>query len=131
MLERANEAAKRQQDIQEAKEIDGKIDILNNELVWSQIILKEKEAAAFKRDVEVAEKQFLEAKEKYETEKIKITQLSESILKIREEWDEFKNGPNPYEEEMNALEKNKEELESKISEFTVNSIFYLPSCSNL
>ena len=123
--------SKRQQDIQEAEEIDGEIDILRKELVWSQIILKEKEAAAFKRDVEVAEKQFLEAKEKYETEKIKITQLSESILKIREEWDEFKNGPNPYEEEMNALEKNKEELESKISEFTVNSIFYLPSCSNL
>ncbi|EIE85364.1 hypothetical protein RO3G_10074 [Rhizopus delemar RA 99-880] len=120
LLERANEAAKRQQDIQEAKEIDGKIDILNNELVWSQIILKEKEAAAFKRDVEVAEKQFLEAKEKHETEKIKVTQLSESILKVREEWDEFKNGPNPYEEEMNALEKNKEELESKISEFTVD-----------
>ncbi|KAG1468450.1 hypothetical protein G6F56_003822 [Rhizopus delemar] len=122
LLERANEAARRQQDVQEAKEIDNKIDILNNELVWSQINLKEREASELQRDVEKIQRQLNEATDKYEAEKAKISQVSESILKVRGEWDEFKNAPNPYEEEMQELEKRKGELDSKSLEFKADLV---------
>ncbi|CEI95165.1 hypothetical protein RMCBS344292_09361 [Rhizopus microsporus] len=120
LLERANEAARRQQDIQEAKEIDSKIDALNNELVWSQIIAKEKEAAQLKRDVELLERTYKESQERYESSKLKIRQKTEAIEKVRADWEEFKNGPNPDEEEKNKLSTEKQKLEDSIRNFDMD-----------
>ncbi|KAI9277481.1 P-loop containing nucleoside triphosphate hydrolase protein [Sporodiniella umbellata] len=117
LLEKANEAARRQKDVQEAKDIDNRIDTLNNELVWSQINIKERETNELKAQVADIEQQYKSLAEKYENEKHRITEVADLILKANEEWSEFRDSPNTLEEELDKLEKEIQELRTADLEF--------------
>jgi chromosome segregation ATPase len=109
---KANEAQRRYEDIAAAQEVEDKIDVLNNELVWSQIISKEKECTKHQQDVQVAERQLKQIEEACEAQLEKIATCNRNIETINEEWEASKNLPNPDEDEKKNLieEKAKKEL---------------------
>lgn len=109
---KADEARRRYEDIEAAKEIEDKIDVLNNELVWSQIINKEKESIKYEQDALVAKRQLDQIQEACEAQSEKIRTCTRNIESTKEEWEASKNVPNPDEDEKNALmeEKAKKEL---------------------
>ncbi|KAI7890418.1 uncharacterized protein EV154DRAFT_422057, partial [Mucor mucedo] len=91
LQEKANEAQRRYEDLKEARDITTHIDELNNELVWSQIILKEKVAEKYKHDVAVAERNLENMQEQYETQKSKIDDVVKKIEAVNQEWDHHRN----------------------------------------
>lgn len=119
LQEKANEAQRQYDELQEARDVTVQIDELNNELVWSQIILKEKAAEKFKRDVLVAEKNLDNMKEQYESQKLKIEDVVKKIEAVNNEWDIHKNIPDPNAEEKKALLEQKVNKEIEIREFKV------------
>lgn len=67
---RAKEAEEKYKQMLAMKEIDTRIDDLNNELVWSQIIGKEREVEAARRDVEKAQEQLQSTREKINASRV-------------------------------------------------------------
>lgn len=122
LQEKANEAQRRYEDLQQARDVTSQIDELNNELVWSQIILKEKTAEKYKRDVLVAEKNLDNMKEQYESQKSKIEDVVKKIEDVQNEWDIHKNVPDPDAEEKKSLLEQKVNMEIQNREFRVNKI---------
>ncbi|KAI7904464.1 uncharacterized protein BX663DRAFT_505119 [Cokeromyces recurvatus] len=113
---KANEAQKEYEDIQEAKQIDEKIDVLNNELVWSQIIQKEKECEKYKNDFEIVEEQLKQIDEAYNAQEDKLHTIEAKIEKKKEEWQEIINKPNPDDQRKQELIQLRAEQERKIRE---------------
>lgn len=117
--ERAGEAQRRYEEAEEVRDISKKIDEYNNELVWSQIILKEKEAAKYRTEVATAERKLDEMKVLYDGEKLKIDQLVKNIEEVNNEWDIHKNAPNPDHEEKSALLEQKITKEIQLKDFKI------------
>lgn len=117
--EKAGEAQRRYEEAEEVRDISQKIDELNNELVWSQIIAKEKEAEKYKHDVAIAEKKLEEMKALYDEQKAKIDQVVRNIENVNNEWDIHKNAPNPNAEEKAALSQKKVTLDIQLRDFKV------------
>ncbi|KAI8088130.1 RecF/RecN/SMC [Thamnidium elegans] len=117
--EKAGEAQRRYEEAEEVRDISQKIDELNNELVWSQIISKEKEAEKYKYDVATAENKLEEMKALYDEHKAKIDQVVRSIEQVNNEWDIHKNAPNPDAEEKSALLEKKVTKEIQLKDFKV------------
>ncbi|RCH92677.1 Structural maintenance of chromosomes protein 6, partial [Rhizopus stolonifer] len=113
---KANEAQKRYKEVEASKEIENDIDVLNNELVWSQIIQKEKEAEKLKREANVAHHTLEQIKEAYEAQKEKVNVCQANIVQVTEEWEQFKNQPDPDAEERNELTIQKTDKLLKIKE---------------
>lgn len=116
---KASEAQRRYEELEEARDVTSQIDELNNELVWSQIILKEKAAEKFKRDVQIAERNLDNMKEQYEAQKIKIEDVVKKIEAVNNEWDIHKNVPDPNAEEKRVLLEQKVNMEIQNREFKV------------
>ncbi|GAA5800817.1 hypothetical protein HPULCUR_006256 [Helicostylum pulchrum] len=117
--EKAGEAQRRYEEAEEVRDISQKIDELSNELVWSQIISKEKEAEKFKYDVATAENKLEEMKELYDQQKEKIDQVVRNIEAVNNEWDIHKNTPDPDAEEKAALTQKKVTLDIQLRDFKV------------
>ncbi|KAI7896432.1 RecF/RecN/SMC [Mucor mucedo] len=117
LQEKANEAQRRYEDLQQARDVTTQIDEFNNELVWSQIILKEKAAEKLKRDVLTAEKNLSDMKEQYEGQKSKIDDVVKKIEDVQNEWDIHKNVPDPDADEKKALLEQKVGMEIQNREF--------------
>ncbi|KAI9485269.1 MAG: P-loop containing nucleoside triphosphate hydrolase protein [Benjaminiella poitrasii] len=113
---KANEAQKQYEDINEAKQVEEKIDILNNELVWSQIIQKEKENEKFKREFEIVEQKLAQLNEACDAESEKLNTITERIRSETQEWEAFLNEPNPDEQRKQELIEKKAEQEREIRE---------------
>lgn len=107
LQEKANEAQRRYEDLKEARDITTHIDELNNELVWSQIILKEKAAERLNRDVIQAESNLQDMQEQYEAQKSKIEEVVQKIDTVNQEWDHHRNVPDPDAKEKQELSEKK------------------------
>lgn len=131
---KAAEAQRNYEDMQAAKEIETKIDDLNNELVWAQIISKEKEAAHNQAQMLELEKELSNLREAQDHFKGKVHADDQQILEINEQWEEFRNQPNPDEEEKARLLQEKAEKELQISSYKVSLltlIIYIYSTKHL
>ncbi|OBZ83040.1 Structural maintenance of chromosomes protein 6 [Choanephora cucurbitarum] len=117
---KAQEAQKRYKEIEQSQHIEQNIDVLNNELVWSQIIQKEKEAEKLNRETNQAKHTLDQIKEAYEVQKEKVNVCQQKIVQIQEEWDIFKEQPDPHEQEKNELNDKKLEIELKNREFKLD-----------
>ncbi|CEP11990.1 hypothetical protein [Parasitella parasitica] len=105
----AAEAQRKYEDMQAAKEVENKIDELSNELVWSQIIIKEKEVARNLAQVQAVQKELDQIREAQEVWKSKVHEVDQQILSANEEWEAFRNLPNPDEEEKARLIQDRAE----------------------
>ncbi|KAL9549784.1 hypothetical protein MBANPS3_005045 [Mucor bainieri] len=114
---KAAEAQRKYEDMQAAKEVEGKIDELNNELVWSQIIRKEKERDDNEKQMTKLQQELEQIREAQDHFKQQIHKADAHILTINEEWEAFRNQANPDEEEKEQLINKKVELEMQISNF--------------
>jgi chromosome segregation ATPase len=121
---KANEAQRRLEDFSAAKEIENKIDILNNELVWSQIISKEKECKKHEQDAQVAKRQLEQIEEACEAQSEKIRTCNQKIATQNEEWEASKNLPNSDEDEKKSLMEEKAKKELIHRECKVNDLFF-------
>ncbi|KAI8970307.1 P-loop containing nucleoside triphosphate hydrolase protein [Mycotypha africana] len=107
----ANEAKKRYKDIQEAKQIEDNIDVLNNELVWSQIIMKEKQRDECKLNAEKAKRELDLIQEACNQQTEEIQTVDQSILQVTDELQAATNLANPDAEATRALLQKKVEQE--------------------
>ncbi|KAI8376349.1 uncharacterized protein BYT42DRAFT_574286 [Radiomyces spectabilis] len=107
LQKKAKEAEIRFKEMLETREIDTKIDELNNELVWAQIIRKEKDATAVKADVGLAEKQLEETKARLDRSKLKTAKFVEEIQNMTEKVDGFRRSNVPDQTEKRKLTEEK------------------------
>ncbi|KAK4520474.1 uncharacterized protein ATC70_007986 [Mucor velutinosus] len=114
---KAAEAQRKYQDMEAAKEVESKIDELNNELVWSQIIRKEKERDANEKQMNELQHELDNIREAQDYYKQQVHTADTHILAINEEWDKFRNELNPDEEERNQLIQQKAEADMQISTY--------------
>ncbi|KAG0166206.1 Structural maintenance of chromosomes protein 6 [Apophysomyces sp. BC1015] len=115
---KAKETERRYKEILETREIESKIDDLNNELVWAQIINKEKEVENAQKDVSMAQKQIDSTKEKIVSSKGKIGRFNEEMQEVQAQIREFKNRSQPNLEEKRKLSGEKIAHETKLREIT-------------
>ncbi|KAL7312252.1 Structural maintenance of chromosomes protein 6 [Mucor circinelloides] len=114
---KAAEAQRKYEDMQAAKEVENKIDELNNELVWSQIIRKEKERDSNENQMNNLQHELDNIREANDHFKQQVHAADARILAINEEWEKFRNEMNPDEEEKNQLMEQKAETEIQISTY--------------
>lgn len=117
LREEAMEAQRRYTDLENVQNIDDKIDELNNQLVWSQIIVKEKEAERLKEQVDLAEKKLQEFDLIYEEQKKKIDHSARGIENAKDELEAAQNIPDETSEEKRELINTKVRLVAKVSDF--------------
>ncbi|CAO3611465.1 unnamed protein product [Mucor hiemalis] len=117
LREQAMEAQRRYTDLENVQNIDDKIDELNNELVWSQIIVKEKEAEKLKEQVDLAEKNLADFDKTYESQRKKIDSSVRTIEEAKNELEAFQNMPDETSEEKRELINTKVRLAAKASDF--------------
>ncbi|GAN06536.1 P-loop containing nucleoside triphosphate hydrolase protein [Mucor ambiguus] len=117
---KAAEAQRKYEDMQAAKEVESKIDELNNELVWSQIIRKEKERDANEKQMNDLQQELDNIREAQDHYKQQVHTADTHILAINEEWEKFRNELNPDEDEKNQLIQQKAELEVQIKTYTTD-----------
>jgi len=117
---KAAEAQRKYEDMQAAKEVENKIDELNNELVWSQIIRKEKERDSNENQMNNLQHELDNIREANDHFKQQVHAADARILAINEEWEKFRNEVNPDEEEKNQLMEQKAETEIQISTYRVS-----------
>lgn len=70
---KAKEAELRYREMLEAQELDDQIDDLNNELVWLQIISKEKDVAAAQLDARKAKETLHASEAAFERQQVRMT----------------------------------------------------------
>jgi chromosome segregation ATPase len=116
----AREAQRRFLDYQKVSEIEEELDNLSSELVWSQIITKEKEAERTKVEVDMAKRKMEEMEAVYEGHREQIEQVNKKIEKVNDEWDVFKSVPDPNAEEKAELTQKKIAKEIEQSDTKVN-----------
>ncbi|KAI8642202.1 hypothetical protein BD408DRAFT_443709 [Parasitella parasitica] len=106
---KAAEAQRKYEDMQAAKEVESKIDELSNELVWSQIIIKEKEVARNLAQTQALQKELDNIREAQDVWKSKVHEVDQQILSANEEWEAFRALPNPDQEEKAQLIQDRAE----------------------
>lgn len=117
LREAAIEAQHKYASLEDAQNIDDRIDALNNELVWSQIIVKEKESEKLKEEVDLAEQNLNQMKEVYEDQKLKIEKSVKVIEEANNELEAYKNLPDDFSEEKNQLTEERVRLNAKLGDF--------------
>ncbi|KAI9027577.1 P-loop containing nucleoside triphosphate hydrolase protein [Phycomyces nitens] len=120
LQKKALEAEARYKGMIEAREIDDKIDNLNNEIVWAQIIAKEKQAEKHRRNVVEIERTIEKSKEEASRRRNKIAHFEQEIDKKREEISGFKRTNQPNNEEKHTVRRNIIEHESKLRELAAD-----------
>lgn len=123
---RAAEAQRKYEDMQAAKEVESKIDELNNELVWSQIIRKEKERDDNEKQMNALQHDLDNIREAQDHHKQQVHTADTRILALNEEWEAFRNQANPDEEEKSQLIQQKAETDIQISSYSVSCFFIAP-----
>ncbi|KAL0078931.1 P-loop containing nucleoside triphosphate hydrolase protein [Phycomyces blakesleeanus] len=116
LQKKALEAEARYKGMIEAREIDDKIDNLNNEIVWAQIIAKEKQAEKTKMNLGEIERKAERSKEEATNRKLKIEQLEQEMAQKREEITGFKQTYEPNNNEKQRVRKDIIDQESKLRE---------------
>ncbi|KAF7722745.1 Structural maintenance of chromosomes protein 6 [Apophysomyces ossiformis] len=116
LYKKAKETERRYKEILETREIESKIDDLNNELVWAQIINKEKEVENARKDVTLAQKQIDATKEKIAVSNNKIGRFIEEIQEVQVQIDNFRNNNKPNLEEKRKLATEKISQETRVHE---------------
>ncbi|KAL0135489.1 P-loop containing nucleoside triphosphate hydrolase protein [Mucor lusitanicus] len=115
---KAAEARRKYEDMQQAKQVESRIDELNNELVWSQIIRKEKERDGNQAQMDELQRELDNLREAQDHYKQQIHAADAHILAVNEEWERFRTEPNPDEEEKNRLITEKAELDMQVKTYT-------------
>ncbi|KAI7868513.1 P-loop containing nucleoside triphosphate hydrolase protein [Spinellus fusiger] len=103
LYKKAKEAEDRYKEMLEVREIDGKIDELNNELVWAQIIEKEKVTEKARQNAQELESQVATLNERTTTVKNNIVSVEKDIQDMRTAIDGFRHSNVPNREERRRL----------------------------
>jgi chromosome segregation ATPase len=114
LQEAAQLAKERFKDMKDIKNADEEIDKLNSELVWAQIITKEKET----REAETAylsfEAKLTEAKDNIQEKQDRIDRVDRLVQQTKEEWQAYKDQPDHFAEEKQDLENKRGGLGSEL-----------------
>ncbi|KAI9305478.1 P-loop containing nucleoside triphosphate hydrolase protein [Cunninghamella echinulata] len=113
---KAREAELVYKELLSANTLDEQIDQLNNELVWSQIITKEKELANVNKHIEESQKLLDNANEKINGTKLKINRFEDEIAGINEQILEYQSNNEPDSQLRSQLENQKLTLDTKLLE---------------
>ncbi|CAO3619177.1 unnamed protein product [Cunninghamella echinulata] len=113
---KAREAEIVYKELLSANTLDEQIDQLNNELVWSQIITKEKELANVNKHIDESQKLLDNANEKINGTKLKINRFEDEIAGINEQIREYQSNNEPDSQLRSQLENQKLTLDTKLLE---------------
>ncbi|KAI8880239.1 P-loop containing nucleoside triphosphate hydrolase protein [Backusella circina FSU 941] len=117
LQEAAVRAKERYNDSQAMLHADEEIDALNSELVWAQIIAKEKET----KDAETAylecESKMNESKDIVQEKQDRVNRLDGLIQQTKEEWQAYKDQPDSFAEEKLGLENQRRVIGSELRGF--------------
>ncbi|KAI8073273.1 hypothetical protein BC940DRAFT_290968 [Gongronella butleri] len=93
---RAFEASARFDQLRESSNYETEMDALNNELVWSQVVAKEKDLEAKEAEVQKCEERVAEMEDKIKLIDVKINKFKEEIAELKERKRQYQetNEPN-------------------------------------
>ncbi|KAI9284702.1 hypothetical protein BC943DRAFT_307252 [Umbelopsis sp. AD052] len=100
---KAKEAELRYREMVEAQELEDKIDDLNNELVWLQIITKEKDVAAAQLDARKATETLHASEAAFERQQEELERMKQEKEEIEKKITDCRSASMPYAEERRRL----------------------------
>lgn len=115
----ANEKQRRLQECDRIGRIEEELERLSAEMVWSQIIHKEKEAQRTFGEMEIAKGKMEEVEQSCAVQKEQIDRVNKNIEEVNNEWELFKNQPDPNAEEKEQLTQANIKNKVDLGEFKV------------
>ncbi|CAO3671505.1 unnamed protein product [Umbelopsis ramanniana] len=100
---KAKEAELRYREMLEAQELDDQIDDLNNELVWLQIITKEKDVAAAQLDARKAAETLHASEAAFERQQEELERMKQEKEETEKKITDYRSAAMPYAEEKRRL----------------------------
>ncbi|GAB5592606.1 Structural maintenance of chromosomes protein 6 [Umbelopsis nana] len=111
---KAKVAELRYREMLEAQELDDQIDELNNEIVWLQIIAKEKEVASAQLDARKAAEQFSLTQTRYEKQQEKVNEMRQETESLQQQITDERKRALPFAEEQRSVQATIREKEREI-----------------